>query len=107
MAEEKVPQNNEEEAIQVHTKREHSSFGGLILIFIGVIFFLNSMGFLSWKIWRNLINYWPIILIILGLRIILGRSFLANLIVTIIGVAALVFILLYTISNSGNFNLGF
>lgn len=55
-------------------------FGGLILIFIGILFLLNNFGLLGWDVWFSFIQFWPIILIAVGLKLI----FRNNLIVQII-----------------------
>jgi len=47
---------------------------GILLVFIGIIFLLQNFGFLSWTIWRALWRFWPVVLIMAGLGIILRRS---------------------------------
>ncbi len=39
-------------------------FAGLILIVIGLLFFLNNFGYINGDIWR----FWPLILIIWGIK---------------------------------------
>jgi hypothetical protein len=39
-------------------------FAGLILIVIGLLFFLNNFGYISGDIWR----FWPLILVIWGIK---------------------------------------
>jgi len=46
----------------------------LILILVGVLLLLNNFGLLPWSIWGALIHFWPLILVLLGLEIILGRA---------------------------------
>jgi len=47
---------------------------GLILIGIGLLFLLNSLGFASFQIWYFLFKFWPVILILVGLNIILKKT---------------------------------
>lgn len=39
-------------------------FTGLVLILIGLLFFLYNFGYISGEIWR----FWPLILIIWGIK---------------------------------------
>lgn len=39
-------------------------FTGLVLILIGLLFFLNNLGYISGDIWK----FWPLILILLGIK---------------------------------------
>jgi len=45
----------------------------VILIGLGVVFLLNSMGLLAWSVWEVIFRLWPIVLIAAGLEIILSR----------------------------------
>lgn len=42
----------------------------LIIITIGVILLLNNLGIISWEIWRTLWLYWPVILILFGIEML-------------------------------------
>lgn len=44
---------------------------GAILLLIGAILLLNNLGIISWEFWRL---FWPGLLIILGMRLVLGSS---------------------------------
>lgn len=46
---------------------------GLLLITLGVIFFLLNYGFLSWRLWAHVIDLWPLILILAGIGLLLNR----------------------------------
>jgi hypothetical protein len=54
-------------------RRSVSLVGPLILIGLGVIFLLNTMGVLAWSVWEVVFRLWPILLIAAGLEIILNR----------------------------------
>ena len=48
--------------------------GPAILIFLGGVFLLNNFGILSWDVWQSLWKFWPVILILIGIEILLGKS---------------------------------
>jgi hypothetical protein len=54
-------------------KRRVSLVGPVILIGLGVILLLNTLGLLAWSVWEAVFRLWPILLIALGLEIILSR----------------------------------
>lgn len=46
---------------------------GLLLIAIGVIFFLLNYGVLSWSFWFHVADLWPLILILAGIGLLFSR----------------------------------
>lgn len=50
------------------------SFTAGFLILLGIVFLLNNFGVLSWDLWQNLWKFWPILLVLFGVEIILGRN---------------------------------
>lgn len=63
-----------------------------VLMAIGVILLLNNLNLLSWEIWVLLWQFWPVILILAGIQIILGKSTLAKFIMVIVTLAVIAFI---------------
>jgi len=55
-------------------KYRPSLVGPLILITVGVLLLLNQMGRLPWSVWGTLWRFWPVILILIGLEILVGTS---------------------------------
>jgi hypothetical protein len=53
--------------------RRVSLVGPVILIGLGVIFLLNTLGLLAWSVWEVIFRLWPVLLIAAGLEIILNR----------------------------------
>lgn len=53
--------------------RRVSLVGPVILIGLGVVFLLNSLGLLAWSVWDVIFRLWPVLLIAVGLEIILNR----------------------------------
>lgn len=71
---------------------------GVILILAGGLFLLNSFGIVPWIVWNSIWRFWPILLILWGLQVILGGGRIARALMAILTIAALVVIALYAIS---------
>jgi len=70
--------------------RRVSLVGPVILIGLGVIFLLNSLGILAWGVWEVIFRLWPVLLIAAGLEIILSRlSIWGSLLALVLTVAVL------------------
>jgi hypothetical protein len=48
--------------------------GPLILVTIGFILLFNNLGIIPWDIWGTLWRFWPVILILIGIEIIVCRT---------------------------------
>jgi len=46
---------------------------GIILLFLGIVFLLQNLGALPWGLWGSLWRFWPVLIIIIGLGILLRR----------------------------------
>ncbi|GAB6154945.1 DUF5668 domain-containing protein [Desulfosporosinus burensis] len=46
---------------------------GLLLIVLGLIFFLLNYGVLSWNLWVHVVDLWPLILILAGIGLFFNR----------------------------------
>lgn len=64
---------------------------GLVLLFIGIMWLLSNLGFISFY-WSSLWRFWPIFLIILGVNLLVPRQGVGNAISIVATVVALVFI---------------
>ncbi|NJD76428.1 MAG: pentapeptide repeat-containing protein [Candidatus Methanoperedens sp.] len=62
--------------------------GPLILLAVGFILLFNNLGIVPWEIWTTLWRYWPVILILAGLEILVccNGSKVTYLIAILIGV---------------------
>jgi hypothetical protein len=74
--------------------RRVSLIGPLLLIGIGIVLLLNTLGIVEWSIWWTLLRLWPILIIAAGLDLLLGRysiwgPLLAALLVVGVAVGAL------------------
>ena len=47
---------------------------GTVLICLGILFLLNTFNLISWHTWNLIIRFWPMLLVIIGLNILLKRS---------------------------------
>ena len=47
--------------------------GGILLLFLGVVFLLQTLNVLPWGLWGTLWRFWPVLIIIVGLGILLRR----------------------------------
>lgn len=56
----------------VEKKRNYS--WAIFLIVLGIVFFLNTTNVVGWAIWLYVARFWPILIILVGLRIISGNS---------------------------------
>lgn len=77
----------------------HSIGGGTIwglgIIFAGVLLLLNNTGAVSKEIWNYILPFWPILLVLVGIRIILGFGWVSHFIVSLLTLAIFCFISLY------------
>jgi len=89
-----------------HRERKASLFGPLLLISIGAILLLNNLGVLEWNIWLQMVNWWPILLIVAGLDLLLGRrSIIGSLIVAALLIGLLAGGVWYLTSQTTNTSL--
>ena len=76
--------------------------GALILIALGAAFLLNNLGIINVN-WLSLWRYWPVLLIVVGLDLLLSRSVLGSLAAAVIGVVLLGGVLFLASNNAGPF----
>ena len=53
------------------TNRNGNLLVGGVLIALGVVFLLNTMGLFPWRLWSQMWRLWPLILVVIGLKKIL------------------------------------
>lgn len=59
---------------------------GVLMVFTGTLLLLNSLGIIPWEVWEQLWRFWPVLLVLGGIQIILGGSGPARLIVFLLSV---------------------
>lgn len=80
--------------------RRVSLVGPVILIGLGVIFLLNTMGVLAWSVWEVIFRLWPILLIAAGLEIVLNRLTVWGSLLALVLTAAILSGVLLLLSSS-------
>ncbi len=80
-----------------------SIIGPLILITAGVLLLLNQAGRLPWTIWGTLWRFWPVIIILVGIEILVGvsRSTVVYVAGLIIAAAVLITVVVLALYISG------
>jgi hypothetical protein len=74
--------NNENQVGEQQAGQTTSNYSGaFLLILFGVFFLLSNFGVLSWSVWEIIARFWPSVLILMGLEIILGKVWFKNLII--------------------------
>ncbi len=72
-------------------RRRISLVGPAILIGFGLLLLANNFGLLQGNVWAVALRFWPVILILLGLEILIGRrSTLASAIIAVVGLLLIV-----------------
>ena len=71
-------------------KRRGSLLFPLTLIFLGVMFLLTSLDVVDSSIWSEVVRYWPVLLILLGIDTLLRRPSVGAAVGAVIGTAALI-----------------
>ena len=56
----------------------------IFLIFVGSIFLLNTTGLLEWGIWLYILRFWPVFLILGGIKLVMGNSVTADIVLAIV-----------------------
>lgn len=72
-----------------------------LLIFVGLLFLANNLGLVPWTVWIDLWKFWPIILILLGVQFLLGKSTIAQIVMAIITVSLLILISFFILASAG------
>lgn len=72
-----------------------SVFKGLFLILLGLVFFANMYGFLPWDFWINVLDLWPLLLIVAGIALFFNKRipFSAVLVVFLLGLVGYSYVL--------------
>ncbi|MCL5045445.1 MAG: toast rack family protein [Actinobacteria bacterium] len=58
---------------------------GLFLIFLGVVFLLINAGYIGWDFWLGFGDWWPLILVFLGIGLLFGKRVPVTLTLLILG----------------------
>ena len=47
--------------------------GGIILLFFGALLLMQTTGYLPWSLWDTLWRFWPVLMIIAGINLLLRK----------------------------------
>src|SRR5512143_2094707 len=59
---------------------------GTLLLFSGIMLFFNTMNAVPWSVWEYIFQFWPVLLIFIGVQIILGDTVLSSLVMLVLSV---------------------
>ncbi len=52
-------------------REQYAPIWGIFLLFLGTVFLLQSLNILPWTLWQTLWRFWPVLIIVTGLGILL------------------------------------
>lgn len=70
-----------------HKHRHHGSLAfGLLFILIGLWFLSANLGILPPDVWYQVSRLWPILIVLIGFDILIGHSFISDIIYSLVGI---------------------
>jgi hypothetical protein len=78
-----------------HHRHHDSGIWGMVFLFAGIILILNNIGVVSWQFWSFVWIFWPVLLILIGIRIILGHNLLSRIVSLVLTLFVLGFVIIY------------
>lgn len=73
-------------------KKHKDIAGAIFLVAIGILFLLNTTNVVPWGIWLQIFRFWPIFLILAGIRIVLPENKVGQVVYPIIYTIFILFI---------------
>lgn len=68
-----------EKKVSRHKKYEGSDYiGASIFLALGVTFLFNNFNLIPWTVWPIIFKFWPVLIILLGLKLLFGRNIIGN-----------------------------
>jgi len=86
-----------------HKKHGDGMLGGLFLVFLGIVFLLNNLGLVPSNVWNQVWKFWPVLLMLLGLRLLAGKNVVSRIIIALITLFAFAGVLAYLLFYYGLF----
>lgn len=78
-------------------KRHGNIVFGFMLITGGIILLFNTAGILPWTVWDYIWRFWPLLLILWGLQIILGVNKVSILFFDLVSIILVIMVALFAI----------
>ena len=66
-----------------------SGLSGAFFIFLGGMLLLNGFGLVPWSFWHAVAQFWPALLILLGVQMLLGRNVISRLVMFLLTIIML------------------
>lgn len=66
---------------------------GIIVIFLGITLLLTNIGVIDGAIWNYIFRFWPVLLVLEGLHLIMGNNIAAKAVLGVITLAVMALIL--------------
>lgn len=76
---------------------------GLLFILGGLVFLFNNIGYISWDFWFYVKPFWPVILVLVGIKLLLGRNWFSSFFTFIVGLAIFTAVIVYGLVRSNSF----
>lgn len=93
-----APDRKQEKVVYRDWRYHHHEPGsvvwGILLLFIGGTFLLNNLGIVPWTVWDHIWRFWPVLLLIAGVQVLLGSIPGTGLIIGLLAVA--LFLMVWT-----------
>jgi len=95
---EKINHDKSESCCKGHhgycSKHRGSGVFGLMLLSAGLLLLLNNFNVISRDIWVYILPFWPVILILIGIKMIIGTSRIAKFVYFMISLLVICYILM-------------
>lgn len=96
---EEIERIREEDYLKEHKSkyRAGSEIFGVIIALLGIVLLFYNIDIIPWSFWPFIIYFWPILLIIVGTRVLLGRSWMSSFVIVMIILATSAAIIIYAL----------
>jgi hypothetical protein len=95
VSEEEVPSSSSLTYYFHHKRHGDGILGGILLVFLGIVFLLTNLGLVPSSIWSELWKFWPVLVILLGIRMLAGRNAISRIIIALLTLFVFAGILAY------------
>ena len=96
---EEIEKLREEDYLKEHkTKtRSGSEIFGVIIALLGIVLLFYNIDVIPWSFWPFIVYFWPILLVIVGTRVLLGYSWMSSFVTVLIILATASAIIIYAL----------
>jgi hypothetical protein len=75
---------------------------GVVFLLLGGMLLLNNFGVVPWMIWDTIKKFWPMLLVLIGIKIILGNNIVSRIIILLLTIAVIGLIFLSGLRQIGS-----